>query len=164
MTTQFWLRGSVDRLESLDNPDFLLSQSPEAELALDLLLGTEGEKQPLERLAGKIGQTDGEPPAPQRRAWRSETPPPLMLDNLAALKRRAGEDFTGDPARERLAADILLALVVLGGAGLLVLVAVIPAGNRQRNPALGAIILAARASLLVRLLLVKSDSRRCEPS
>lgn len=157
MTTQFRLRGSVDRLESLDNPDFLLSQSPEAELALDLLLGTEGERQPLERLAGKIGQTDGETPARQRRAWRSEIPPPLMLDNLAALKRRAGEEFTGDPARERLAADILLALVVLGGAGLLVLVAMlsllrIASGIRLWAPT----ILAAGASLLVGLLLVGS--------
>ncbi len=124
MTTQFRLRGSVDRLESLDNPDFLLSQSPEAELALDLLLGTEGEKQPLERLAGKIGQTDGETPAGSA-AWRSEIPPPLMLDNLAAAQAARRRGLHGRSGAQALAADILLALVVLGGAGLLVLVAML---------------------------------------
>ena len=155
MATQFLLREAVDRLEPWDNPDFLLSQSPEAEVALDLLLGTGGETPPPERLAGTIGQPDGETAAPERRGWRSEIQPPLMLDNLAALKRRAGEQPAGGAARNRLAADILLALVVLGGAGLLVLVAMlsllrIASGIRLWTPT----ILAAAASLFVGLLLV----------
>lgn len=156
MATQFRLADSIASLDQVDDPDFLLTPTPEAELALDLFLGAEGGQGPAERSPEAISDAAGGTPATRDWVRRSEPPPPLMLDNLASLARRGGgEESAGRPAGTGRAADLLLALVILGGAGLLVLVAMlsllrIASGIRLWLPA----VFASAASLLVGLLLI----------
>lgn len=123
MSSFFWLTSEITHPQDLEDASFLLENTPEAEVALDLLLGTQGWRRFTER-SGEPSR-GGPAAAKQSRqlvALGADSSPPLMLDNLSDLLARSDatrkRDVSGSPKEGRL----LAALIVLGGAGMLVLV------------------------------------------
>ncbi len=118
MATHFWLTSEVEDPRDLEDANFFLEPTPEAEVALDLLLGTQGWRRFAERSPEQLREQDDDSgPTGRLMAQAAETSPPLMLDNLASLK--ASRQANQQSGR---GGEMLAALIVLGGAGLMVLV------------------------------------------
>ncbi len=122
MTTYFWLTSEIKHPHELENANFLLKNEPEAEVALDLLLGTQGWRRFAERSLARGRDVDSEAgQLGQMVAIGAETAPPLMLDNLSSLT--ASTDLACRNIRgSRGGGHLLGALIVLAGSGLLVFV------------------------------------------
>ena len=141
MATHFWLTSEVDDPQDLEDANFFLEPTPEAEVALDLLLGTQGWRRFAERSPEQLReQNDHSAPVGRLVAQTAETSPPLMLDNLASLKasRHANQESGSG-------GEMLAALIVLGGTGLMVLVMMmsllrVAGGVRLWGPASVAVI------------------------
>ncbi len=123
MSSHFWLTSEVEYPQDLEDANFLLESTPEAEVALDLLLGTQGWRRFAKRSITELRSADAESEKLDHLVkLPAEATPPLMLDNLASLKvnlqTKQGRD--GEPIGRT--GGGLAALIVLGGAGLLVLV------------------------------------------
>lgn len=119
MSSYFWLTSEVEHPQDLEDANFVLEDTPEAKVALDLLLGTQGWRRFTERSLEELRRNEiaGEP-SRRRSALDAETSPPLMLDNLSSLLTSSD---TAKP-RSQQRGNLLATLIVLGGAGLLVLV------------------------------------------
>jgi alpha-2-macroglobulin family protein/MG2 domain-containing protein len=119
MSSYFWLTSEIEHPQDLEDANFLLEDTPEAEVALDLLLGTQGWRRFTERTLEEWRRNEmaGEPSG-QRVALDAETSPPLMLDNLSSLLASSG----GTKPPSTTGGNLLVTLTVLGGAGMLVLV------------------------------------------
>ncbi|MHB8900975.1 MAG: hypothetical protein ACYC6Y_19685, partial [Thermoguttaceae bacterium] len=157
MASHFWLTGETRPPEDFEtDAGFLLGSESEAEAALDLFLGAHDWRRPTDRPAevAQADTTDAVQPW-QAAALGGEMGPPLMLDNLATLRStvEASQDRGGN--RSVVAGGALAALIVLGGAGLLVLVTMmsllrIATGVRIWVPALvGAVASLIFASLIM---------------
>ena len=141
MATHFWLTSEVDDPQDLEDANFFLEPTPEAEVALDLLLGTQGWRRFAERSPEQLREQDDDSGATgQLVALAADTSPPLMLDNLASLKASRQANQQSGRGGETLAA-----LIVLGGAGLMVLVMMmsllrVASGIRVWGPATVAVV------------------------
>lgn len=140
MATHFWLASEVDDPQDLEDANFFLEPTPEAEVALDLLLGTQGWRRFAERSPEQLREQDDSDSTGRVVALAAETSPPLMLDNLASLKASRQANQQSGRSGETLAA-----LIVLGGAGLMVLVMMmsllrVAGGVRLWGPATVAVV------------------------
>ncbi|MFH1266880.1 MAG: MG2 domain-containing protein, partial [Planctomycetota bacterium] len=147
----FRLATEVEHPQDLERADFYLSQSREAAVALDLLLGTQGWRRFLEN---KLQESDekGRHDEPIRRlaAMDGSAHPPLMFDNLIELHERYRESLAAYRAGRTKASNALTTLSFLGGGGLVMLVAMlqvlnIAGGARLWAPA----IVVATACLII---------------
>ncbi len=100
MTTHFWLTSQIDKPEELEDANFYLKEEPEAAVALDLVLGTQGWRRfkqvRLDRLAG----TDASDMQDGKKASKattlafavSEPTTPVVLADNSRESRGALED------------------------------------------------------------------------
>ena len=139
------LAGALDLSQERNDADFLLSQSAEASLALDLVLGSRG----VPRLPES---------APGRSATADEDRPPMMSDNLVQIRAKYEESLGRYRAQRTWVPDALNIVSFFGGFGLALLVAMmailnILTGVRIWVPAL----IAAVACLIIGAILVNPD-------
>lgn len=100
MTTHFWLTSQIEKPEELDDANFYLKEEPEAAVALDLVLGTQGWRRftrvPLDHLAGTdvSDARDGkkEPKSTILALAISEPAAPVVLADNSRQSRGALED------------------------------------------------------------------------
>lgn len=118
MSSYFWLTSEVDHPQDLEDANFLLEDTPEATVALDLLLGTQGWRRFSERSVEELRRNEIAGESLGRESTLGAETPPLMLDNLSSLL--TSSDTTGPRSRQQ--GSLLATLIVLGGTGLLVLV------------------------------------------
>ena len=160
MSSYFWLMSEIEHPQDWEDANFLLEDTPEAEVALDLLLGTEGWRRFTDRSEQRWHRNQGgAEPLGQLVAVGPETSPPLMLDNLSSLLASSDAARRGNVSRSGKSGHLLTTLIVLGGAGMLVLVTMlsllkIASGVRLWTPAM----IAVGVSFFLAFLAVSPDS------
>jgi len=143
MYTHFLLATEVESTEDLDDSDSYLSDGREADVALDLLLGTQGWRRFLEEKLESVAEEDPDHERLLRlAALGGRANPPAMFDNLLELQERYKESLATYQARRTRASNTLTTLSFFGGMGLVVLVAMlnllnIAGGARLWAPAIG---------------------------
>ena len=141
--TYFLLATEIEDPNRLNDVDFYLSEDSEAAVALDLLLGTQGWRRFLEdklREVEKEGRHDEQ--LLRLAALGARANPPAMFDNLIELHQRYKENLDTYRAKRTRTSETLTTLSFFGGAGLVVLVAMlnllnIASGARLWAPAIG---------------------------
>ena len=146
MSSYFWLTRQVEDPQDWEDADFLLEETPEAEVALDLLLGTQGWRRFVQPSVQRFRRDEmhGKPLG----RWvdvDADATPPLMLDNLSSLLAKT-DTAKARGSRSAKRGQLLAALVVLGGGALLVLVTMLSLLKVARGawlwaPATSAVIL-----------------------
>ena len=160
MSSYFWLARQMEAPQDWEDANFLLEETPEAEVALDLLLGTQGWRRFAEP-PGQLSQRDEMYGEPLGRWVKMEanTAPPLVLDNLPSLLADSDAARTEESSRLTGISGLLAALAVLGGAGLMVLVTMlsllkVASGVRLWAPAM----VAVSVSFLLVVLTISPDT------
>lgn len=127
MTTHFLLTSEVEKPEDLEDADFYLSDDPEAEVALDLLLGTQGWRRFVEKSLGELaeeGRTvvkDKDEPLLRLAALGGPSHPPAVFDNLDQIKSGYRESLAAYQAEWDEGLDAVTTLSFMGGLGLVLL-------------------------------------------
>ena len=141
MNTHFLLTTEVQKPEDLEDADFYLSGGTEAEVALDLLLGTQGWRRFAEKSLGEL-RTDqpsvgahlrsvpGRPGESDEQLLRlaaigGPSNPPAVFDNLKQIESGYRESLAAYQAEWDRGMDVLLTLSFLGGLGLVLLMALL---------------------------------------
>ncbi|MEX2140226.1 MAG: MG2 domain-containing protein [Pirellulales bacterium] len=107
MPTHFYLTSEVEKPEDLEKADFYLTDNPQADEALDLLLGTQGWRRFVEQSLEELQQKAKEagqpvkpaPPVERLLALGGAALPPTVLDNLDEVRvqyERAREEAEWD--------------------------------------------------------------------
>ncbi|HJS08557.1 MAG TPA: alpha-2-macroglobulin family protein, partial [Pirellulales bacterium] len=168
--THFYLTSEIEKPEDLEKADFYLSDDPQADLTLDLLLGTQGWRRFVEQSLDELQQKSKEagqpaapsPPVQRLLAMGGAALPPTVLDNLDKVRAEYDVARAEAEADYRAAAAQLRRAAILGGlivAGLLIAVNVAPYLGKWREwnwraaaprfgPALAAAALCIVAGLL----------------
>jgi hypothetical protein len=131
------LATEIDDSGQFDDLDRYLAESPEADVALDLLLGTQGWRRFLEKSLsgpGEGGEDDENGPLERLAALGGRAHPPAMFDNLSELQKQYEENLAKYRAKRNWLSDALTALSVLGGVGLLILMAMLSLLNVAGGP------------------------------
>jgi alpha-2-macroglobulin-like protein len=150
ISTRLLLGGDPGTPGFLEEADFYLGEDNKAEVALDLLLATQGWRRFVEELLPASGQ-----PA---EAAAEQFEPPLMLDNLAELQARYKDSVAAYRSSRTRVLHTLITLSLFGGASLVVFVAVlslmnVPVGLRLWIPSLAV----AAACIVIGLLLMNPE-------
>jgi len=126
MPTHFFLATEVEKPENLEDVDFYLCDDPEAPVALDLLLGTQGWRRFAEKTLDQLRE-EGRDDAEIERlvALGGEASPPAMFDNLGDLQREYRAALASYRANRTRTLDALTALSFFGGLALLLLVSMV---------------------------------------
>jgi hypothetical protein len=130
MPTHFYLTSEVEKPEDLEKADFYLSDDPQADRALDLLLGTQGwrrfvedDLEELQQKAKESGQpVRPSPPVERLVALGGAALPPTVLDNLSDVRAKYEQALDEAEADQRAAASQLRRAAVFGGLVLVVLI------------------------------------------
>ena len=162
MPTYFLLTSEVDKPEDLEDADFYLSDDAEADVALDLLLGTQGWRRFVEKTLQQLKEEGEEDERISRLvALGGEANPPAMFDNLAQIRAKYEESIETYRAQRTRLLNTLTTVSFFGGLGLLVLVAMmvllnIATGIRLWLPAFGAAV----ACLVIGAVLMNPERLR----
>ncbi len=164
MAAYFLLATEVKSPQDLQDADFYLSGSREAAVALDLLFGTQGWRRFLEKRLAELRQAGGQDDLLLRlAALGAESAPPAMFDNLGSLQQQHREGLAALRSARVAVSSTLTTLSFLGGAGLVMLVAMLTLLNVARGPRLWVpAIVVATICLIVGGKLM--DPRRLESS
>jgi len=141
LPTQFLLATEVADPRDLEHADFYLSQSREADVALDLLLGTQGWRQLLPKTPTELRRRGrGDHPLVRMAA---KVDPPAMFDNLIELQEKYKDSLEDYRANRTKTSNALTAVSFFGGLGLVFLVAMlnllnVAGGARLWAPAVAA--------------------------
>ena len=149
MATHYYLTSEVEKPEDLEKADFYLSDDPKADLALDLLLGTQGWRRFVEQKLDELQQKSKEvgqpvkpsPPVERLVALGGAALPPTLLDNLDEVREEYDAERAGAEADYRAAAGQLSRAALYGGlvlAGLLIAMSIAPYLGRWRQWSWGA--------------------------
>ena len=143
MPAHFLLATEIADPRDLEHADFYLSQSREADVALDLLLGTQGWRQFFDKMLTELRHEGRSDLALARlAALGGRANPPAMFDNLIELQEDYKDSLDDYRANRSKTSNALTALSFFGGLGLVVLVAMlnllnIAGGARLWAPAIG---------------------------
>ena len=137
MKTHLLLTTEVEKPEDLEDADFYLSGGTEAEVALDLLLGTQGWRRFAEKTLGELRKDQppvgahlrsvpGRPGESDEQLLRLAAiggpgNPPAVFDNLKQIESGYKESLAAYQAEWDRGMDVLLTLSFLGGLGLVLL-------------------------------------------
>jgi hypothetical protein len=137
------LAGPLSSPDDLENADFYLSDDPKAALALDLLLGTRGGRQPGEAPPPGDEGPSGTPDGGHWLVQAGSAAPPAVADNLGEIRQRYEESLAAYRAKQTQTLSTVTTLTFFGGLGLLLLVAMlgllkIVSGSSFWLPAAGA--------------------------
>ena len=147
MRTHFLLTTDVENPADLEDADFYLSDDPDAERALDLLLGTQGWRRFVEQTVQELRERGAEEEQFARLlALDGVVRPPAVSDNLDQVRaayQASAARFSADRAA------LLGGLSVIGGAALLLLLLLTVLMRLVRSVELGLPALAAAAASLV---------------
>ena len=150
MPTRFLLGTEIERPEDLENADFYLSGDPKAAVALDLLLGTQGWRRFAERSLNQL-RKEGRPSAELARlvAAGGETAAPAVFDNLSDLQARRQGSLALYRAKRTRTLNTLTVVSFFGGAGLVLLVAMLNLMNITSGIRLWTVSLGVAATCLI---------------
>jgi len=126
MSSGFFLANEVERPEDLENADFYLSDSTEARIALDLLLGTQGWRRFVAKTLQELKREGRQSDAISRLvALDAEPRPPVMFDNLREIRDKFKESLATYRADRTKVLNTLTTVSFFGGLGLMLLVAML---------------------------------------
>jgi len=165
MPTHFLLATEVENPQDLEDADFYLSDDPEAPVALDLLLGTQGWRRFVEKTLEQLRQQGREDEQITRLvALGTEASPPAVFDNLAELRTKYKRSLAAYWANRTRLLNTVTTLSFFGGLGLLLLVTMlallnIASGVRLWAPA----VVSAAACLIIGVVLMNPETTRSRP-
>lgn len=154
MLTHFLLTSALTPGENLEDADLYLRDDQKANVALDLLLGTQGRLHLPNRGLGEERKA-GHAVKHASVLADSEPVPPVVFDNLLDLRKRYRESLQAYRTNRTETLSIFTTLSFFGGAGLLLLATMLT----LMNVAVGLwlwipVVLAAGASLSVGVILI----------
>ena len=159
LRTHLVLTTEIQNPQDLEEADFYLSESQEADVALDLLLGTQGWRRFVERTLEEL-ETEGRDDEQIARlvAMGGEADPPAMFDNLLELQTRYRESLDQYRTNRTRTLSALTTIAFFGGLGLVLLVAMLSLLNIASGPRLWAPAIAvATACLVVGMILMNPE-------
>jgi hypothetical protein len=150
MPLHFLLATEVDGLEDLGDATFYSGENREADVALDLLLGTQGWRRFLEEKLQRLDQTGREDERLRRlAALGAAATPPAVFDNLVELQQRYRENLATYRANRTRTSNTLTTLSFFGGVGLVILVAMLNLLGVASGARLWATAIAAASACLI---------------
>lgn len=137
----FLLSGDIDRPEDLEKADFFLSDKPQASIALDLLLGTQGWRKFVQEASASTPSSSAFDPSPVG----NQISPPAMFDNLAEICAKYDQSLASFHEQQTATRRTVTVVSFFGGFGLVLLVAMLTllkiiSGIRMWVPALTAAV------------------------
>ncbi|MBN2474670.1 MAG: hypothetical protein JXB62_08680 [Pirellulales bacterium] len=162
MTTHLLLTSEIEKPEDLEDADFYLSDEPEAAVALDLLLGTQGWRRFVEKTLQELQNEGGDQARlSQLAAVVGPGAPPVMFDNLDAIRSKYEAGLAAYERDHSQVLQIVTTLALFGGLALLLLVAMLGllrmvSGVSLWVPAAGA----AACCVIIGAILVGPDQLR----
>ncbi len=165
MNTHFLLTTEVEKPEDLEDADFYLSDDPQAEVALDLLLGTQGWRRFVEKSLVEL-QKEGREDKELLRLAAMGGPgnPPAVFDNLKQIQSSYQESLADFQAEWQRGTDALVTLSFFGALALVLLMAMlgllkVVSGLHLWVPAVGV----AACCLAIGVVLIDPARIRSEP-
>ena len=165
MNTHFLLTTEVEKPEDLEDADFYLSDDPQAEVALDLLLGTQGWRRFVEKSLVELRKEGREDKDLLRlAAMGGPSNPPAVFDNLQQIQSSYQESLADYQAEWQRGTDALVTLSFFGGLGLVLLMAMlgllkVVSGVHLWVPAVGV----TACCLVIGVVLIDPARLRSEP-
>jgi hypothetical protein len=148
MNTHFLLTTEVEKPEDLEDADFYLSEGRESEVALDLLLGTQGWRRFVEKSLSDLREEGSDDEQLLRlAALGGSANPPAVFDNLKKIQDLSSyqESLDAHQAQWNEGLDTLITLTFFGGLCLLLLTVMlgllkVVSGVHYWGPAVGVTI------------------------